>query len=87
MSRPFPQPDALALREALRGLRYLLRRGGETLAETLPGPAGAALREVEPIAQAASDLASDVARSVLGAQDAPPETLGHLTEAQFGAAI
>ena len=50
-------PDAMPLREALRGLRHVLRKGGETLKETmtvdtLPPPAarlaGAVLREVEP---------------------------------------
>lgn len=88
MSSPFPPPDALPLREALRGLRFLLRRGGETLAETLgvenlPGPAG----DLAGIAEKASELASGVARSVLTPAAPPPDTLDHLSQAQFGAAI
>ena len=36
MSRHAPlRPDPMPLREALRGLRFMLRRGGETLAETI----------------------------------------------------
>lgn len=67
--------DPMPLREALRGLRFLLRRGGETIAETfdldtLPKPASdfasAALREAQGIVRSVDELASDVAKTVLG---------------------
>ncbi|MFM2370384.1 MAG: hypothetical protein RIS85_106 [Pseudomonadota bacterium] len=88
MTNLFQQPDVLPLREALRGLRFLLRRGGETLAETLsvenlPGPAG----DLAEIAEKASELASDVVRSVLPQLPPSPEPLDHLSQTQFGAAI
>lgn len=67
--------DPMPLREALRGLRFVLRRGGETLVETftvetLPKPAsdlaGAIIREVGSIARSVDEIASDVAKTVLG---------------------
>lgn len=74
----------MPLREALRGLRFLLRRGGETFVETLnvdtlPGPASdlanAVLREVGGLARAVDGLASGVAKSVLGGTDSPAAPL------------
>ena len=64
----------MPLREALRGLRFLLQRGGEALVDTvviedLPKPAagvvGAVLREVSGFARNVDDLASGLAKSVL----------------------
>ena len=95
------RPDTMPLREALRGLRFLLRRGGETLAETitidsLPKPAadlaGAVLREVGGIARNVDELASGLAKSVLGGAERPSMTLDDLTAGQhspehFGAAV
>lgn len=83
MAQTFPDP--MPLREALRGLRFLLRRGGETLAETLPPLA--AIAQVEGLAQVADDLASGVVRKVLGGDEAPSDTLAHLSEAEFGIAL
>ncbi len=97
---PLP-PDPMPLREALRGLRFMLRRGGETLAETitmegLPKPAadlaGAVLREVDGIARNVEEIASGLARTVLGGHDAPSLTLNDMgtgtgADAQFGAAV
>ena len=74
-NQPFPRPDAMPLREALRGLRFFLRRGGETIAETfdpdvLPRPAAgfasAALREAGGLVRSVDEIASDVAKTVLG---------------------
>ncbi|GGW39727.1 hypothetical protein GCM10011452_30090 [Gemmobacter lanyuensis] len=74
-NQTFPRPDVMPLREALRGLRFFLRRGGETLAETidlasLPKPAfdlaTVALREAGGIVRSVDDIASDVAKTVLG---------------------
>lgn len=80
-------PDPMPLREALRGLRFLLRRGGETLAETLPAPASAAIAQVEGLAQVADDLASGVVRKVLGGDEAPTDRLADLSESEFGVAL
>lgn len=74
-NQTFHRPDAMPLREALRGLRFFLRRGGETFAETfdleaLPKPAfdfaNVALREAEDIARSVDEIASEVAKAVLG---------------------
>jgi hypothetical protein len=65
----------MPLREALRGLRHVLRRGGATLRETLtidmlPQPAahlaGSMLRDVETLAKGADRIASELAKAVLG---------------------
>lgn len=85
----------MPLREALRGLRFLLRRGGETLAETLPietlpkpaaDLAGVVLREVEGIARNVDQVASGLAKSILGGADHPSVTLRDLTAGEDGAA-
>ncbi len=65
----------MPLREALRGLRFLFRRGGETVAETLPletlpdpasGLARVVLREIEGLARSAETVASGAAKTVFG---------------------
>ncbi len=93
---PFP-PDPMPLREALRGLRHVMRRGGESLRDTvpvgsLPEPAqaiaGAVLREVGQIARSVDLVASGLAKRVLGgtAPAAPPLGDGAGGEAAFAAA-
>ena len=91
----------MPLREALRGLRFMLRRGGETLIDTmtmqgLPKPAadlaGAVLREVGDIARNVDEIASGLAKTVLSGQEPQSLTLsdlsrGHGGDAQFGAAV
>jgi hypothetical protein len=82
LSNPLPiRPDPMPLREALRGLRHVLRRGGETLLDTvpvsaLPKPAqalaGAVLREMEVIAKGADGVASGLAKRVLGGAATAP---------------
>lgn len=100
-SHPPIRPDPMPLREALRGLRFLLQRGGETLVDTLvidglPKPAagvvGAVLREVGDFARNVDDFASGLAKSVLGGDDASSLTLkdmeaGEDARATFGAAV
>ena len=95
------RPDPMELREALRGLRHMLRRGGETLRETvsmdaLPGPAadlaGSVLREVEALAKGVDHMASGLAKTVLGGADYPSSSLHdlaarHDAEARFAAAV
>ncbi len=102
MSRQTPvTPDAMPLREALRGLRFMLRRGGETLVETLsvdslPKPAadlaGAVLREVGELARSVDGMASEMAKTVLGGhenQSLPLQDMIHQQDAagQFAAAF
>lgn len=79
----------MPLREALRGLRFLLRRGGETIVdtlnvETLPKPAsdlaGAVLREVEGFARSVDGIASGVVKTMLGGQVAQSALLQDLVE-------
>lgn len=81
--------DTMPLREALRGLRFMMRRGGETIAdtlnvETLPKPASdlasAVLREVEGLARSVDGIASDVVKTVLGGQTAEAAPLQELIE-------
>lgn len=95
------RPDPMPLREALRGLRFMLRRGGETFAETitvdgLPKPAvdlaGAVLREVEGIARNVDAIASGFAKQVLGGHDPRTATLEAFgadasADARFAAAV
>jgi hypothetical protein len=94
-------PDAAPLREALRGIRFLLRRGGATVADTLtldtlPDPAAGLakrmLREVEGIARSVDQAASAAAKTVLGGQGSPSDRLDKLVghsaaAAEFGRAI
>ncbi|MFN3844629.1 MAG: hypothetical protein ACK4RZ_02265 [Paracoccaceae bacterium] len=89
----------MPLRKALRGLRFLLRRGGETLVDTLviealPKPAATlvskALRDVGELAQGAEKIASGFAKAVLGGHEEGPVILDDLggdlhADAQFAA--
>lgn len=91
---PNPQPilpDAMPLREALRGLRHMLRRGGETLIETMgveaqpraeaglaAGFAGVVLREVEAIAKGVDRAASGLAKTMLGQPEPAAPMLGKI---------
>lgn len=95
------RPDPMPLREALRGLRFMLRRGGETIVETmavetLPKPvstlAGAILNKVGGLARNVDEAASGFAKSVLGGHGAQNLTLQDLsmagrTEAELAAAV
>ena len=95
------RPDPMPLREALRGLRFMLRRGGETIIETLaietlPKPvstvAGSVLKKVGGLARNVDEVASGFAKSVLGGQGAQTLTLQDLsiagrTEAELAAAV
>lgn len=78
---PF-SPDTIALREALRGLRHVLRRGGHSFAETLsadtlPTPAAQVaarvMREAEGIARSLDVAASSLVKTVLG--DGPADAV------------
>lgn len=98
---PAMTPDPMPLREALRGLRHMLRLGGQTLretvtVETLPRPAsdfaGAVLREVDALAREADDMASRLAAKVLGGAAPAHASLSGLAarpdaEAAFAAAV
>lgn len=91
----------MPLREARRGLRFMFRRGGETLVETmtlerLPGSAAdiadAVLRELGVIARNVDEIASGLAKTVLGRDEPqyPTQTdlsTGRGADAQFGAAV
>jgi len=97
----FSPPDAMPLREALRGLRFLLRRGGETIVETmnveaLPKPASdlasAVLREAGGLARTVDEMTSGVAKTVLGGQKSPSAPLkdmigGPNAGAEFAVAV
>jgi len=83
------RPDPMPLREALRGLRYALRRGGETLSDTmpldaLPKPAadlaGAVLHEMGNLARGVDDVASGLAKSVLGGGGTSSATLHDMAD-------
>lgn len=102
MSRHLPlQPDPMPLREALRGLRFLLRRGSETVATTvsidgLPKPAAdlanVIFREVGGLARNVDEFASGVMDAALGGHDGQVRTLDDLqekdkAEALFGEAV
>ena len=91
MPSPSPLPDAMPLRDALRGLRHAVRRGGASLLETmpvgsLPRPAadlaGAVLREVTGLASGVTEVAAGLARFALGAGDAPRGSLHDLAAQQ-----
>ena len=91
----------MPLREALRGLRHVLRRGGGLLADTmsvdvLPQPvadlAGAILRDMGGLARSVDEVASGIAKSVLGAGDPPTIGLAEFgllqnADARFGEAV
>lgn len=92
MSNPSPLPDPMPLRDALRGMRHAMRRGGETFldampVDSLPRPvaelAGLVLREVGEIANRANQVASGFARLALGADPKPHGSL-HLLAAGHG---
>jgi hypothetical protein len=102
VSRQSPiRPDPMPLREALRGLRFLLRRGGQTLVETvdvdvLPKPfaafAGTVLREMGGLARNVDEVASGFAKTVLGGNASHNVSLidpatGPDADAQFAAAV
>ena len=86
-------PDAMPLREALRGMHHVLRRGGETLRETvqpglLPAPAehiaGVVLGGCEILARGMNDAAVGLARKVLVPVGEPRPMLQHIgTDAAF----
>jgi hypothetical protein len=91
----------MPLREALRGLRFMLRRGGQTLVETvdvdvLPKPfaaiAGSVLREMGGFARNVDEVASGIAKTVLGGNASHNVSLtdpatGPDADAQFAAAV
>lgn len=88
MPNASPLRDAMPLRDALRGLRHAVRRGGATLLEAmpldqLPRPAadlaGAVLREVGEIAKGVNEVASGLARLALGATPTPKGSLHDIT--------
>ena len=83
-----PLPDTMPLRDALRGLRYAVRRGGETLLDvmpvgSLPRPAvelaGAVLHEVGAFAKGVNTVASGLARVALGGSAGAQGSLQNLT--------
>ena len=83
-----PLPDAMPMRDALRGLRHAVRRGSETLLDvmpvgSLPRPAadlaGAVLHEVSVFAKGVNDVASGLARLALGGSAKPQGSLQNLT--------
>jgi hypothetical protein len=77
MTNRLPQPpDAMPLREALRAMRHMLRKGGETLIDTIPvadlpvpGLAGAVLHQVGALARGVDHVTSGMAKLVLGASE------------------
>ncbi len=80
----------MPLREALRGLRHVMRRGGATFRDTLsvdvlPRPAadlaGSVLRDAEHLARGADRIASDLAKKVLGGTELSPASLDDLAAA------
>ena len=83
MPNRLPQPpDAMPLREALRAMRHMLRKGGETLIDTIPVAdlpvprlAGAVLQQVEALARGVDHVTSGMAKLVLGASAQPSPSL------------
>ena len=78
MSKTSLLPDPMPLRDALRGLRFVLQRSSETLVsvlpvEALPKPAaqaaGAILRDMGQLASGLENMASDLARMAFGADE------------------
>ncbi len=97
MTFPLPlRPDPMPLREALRGLRHVLRRGGEALRDTvtpdaMPQPAadvvGEVLREVAHLTRGVDEATSGVLQRVLGGQVPPGVSLRDLAEGEAAAAV
>jgi hypothetical protein len=91
----------MPLREALRGLRHVLRKGGEAVRdsvapEALPGPAGdvagGVLREVEHLARGVDEATSGLLKRLLGGGAQAGVSLRDLgadeaAAAVFGAAV
>lgn len=84
---PDPRPDPLPLREALRGLRHALHRGGDALVsglpvESLPGPTGhLARRALDDLAASARQIdqtTSALLHRLLPEAGAPVRTLADL---------
>ena len=102
MTQPLLSPtDTMPLREALRGLRFLLRRGRDTVADTmlldaLPKPASSlatvVLREADELARSVDAIASKAFKIVLGGQGSPSASLDQIilhdgAEIEFARAI
>lgn len=98
MHFPLPlRPDPMPLREALRGLRHVLRRGGEALRDTVSPDgmphsaaadvAGGVLREVEHLARGVDEATSGVLKRVLGGEVPPGVSLRGLAEGDAAAAV
>jgi hypothetical protein len=93
--------DTMPLREALRGLRFLLRRGRDTVADTLsldalPKPASSlatvVLREADDLAKSVDAIASKAIKTVLGRQGSSSASLDQIilhdgAEVEFARAI
>jgi hypothetical protein len=86
-------PDAMPLREALRGLRYVVRRGGKSIknrvtVDKMPTSAaqlaGVVLREVEVIAKSMDQAASGFAKKMLSSPDPAAPSLYAITGQQNG---
>jgi hypothetical protein len=86
-------PDAMPLREALRGMRYVLRRGGKSIknrvtVDKMPTSAahlaGVVLREVEVIAKGVDQAASGFAKKMLSSPDPAAPSLHSITGQQNG---
>ncbi len=89
MNLPF-QPDPLPLREGLRRLRHVVRRGGETAREVAGGAMGgremciasrlatAVIAEMERIAEEFDRMASRAARQAFGHEEDLTTTLDEL---------
>ena len=84
-------PDPLPLREALRGLRHVLRKGGQSFADTvstegLPKPAATVansmLREGEGILRNLDSFTSGLAKTVLGGETAQTLHLSDLPQSE-----
>lgn len=94
-------PDPMPLREALRGLRHVLRKGGQTFADTvstdgMPKPAAtlanAVMREAKDILRGIDTVTSGFAKTVLGGDSTGTVHLADLwqskdADAQFGQAV
>jgi len=81
----------MPLREALRGLRHVLRKGGKTIADTvstegMPKPAATlantVLREAEGILRNIDTVASGLAKTVLGGETARTVRFSRLSQSK-----